>query len=231
MCPENRAGYSEFSNCRIQEAKFLIRKELHVVSTGRQSLADLAAIARDIRPYVTAFHLREKTKTACELMEGIELLQAAGVPPGQIIVNDRADVAAAAGIRGVHLAYHSLSVSAVKKLFPRMCVGKSVHSEAEAVQAEAEGADYVMYGHIFPTSSKPGLPARGTEALRLLAARVRIPVIAIGGVKPSDVTGILGAGAAGAAVMSGVLEADDPISAAASYHHFLHTGGNHEQNS
>ncbi|KIL41311.1 transcriptional regulator [Gordoniibacillus kamchatkensis] len=197
-------------------------KELHVISTGRQPFADLAAAMRDIHRFVSCFHLREKTKTAAELMAAIELLQAAGMPAERIVVNDRADVAAAAGASGVHLAYHSLSVSAVKRLFPQLRVGKSVHSEEEAVQAEAEGADYVMYGHIFPTSSKPGLPARGIEALRLLAARVRIPVVAIGGIKPPDAGAVLNAGAAGVAVMSGILEADDPGRAAAAYYDALY---------
>lgn len=206
----------------------MIRKELHVISTGKQSLAELANIAREIHPYVTAIHLREKTKTASELMAGIELLREAGVLSKQIIVNDRADVAAAAGVHGVHLAYHSLSVSAVKKCFPELRVGKSVHSEAEAVAAESEGADYVMFGHIFPTSSHPGIPARGIQALKLLSARVQIPVIAIGGVRTFNVSAIMGAGASGAAVMSGILEAVDPRREAAAYDHFLRVGDNHD---
>jgi thiazole tautomerase (transcriptional regulator TenI) len=198
--------------------------ELHIVSTGRQSLAELAGIAGEIHPYVTAFHLREKTKTARELLEGIGLMLAAGVSLGQIRVNDRADVAAAAGVRGVHLAHHSLDIGDVKRLFPGLAVGKSVHSGAEALQAEAEGADYVFYGHIYPTASKPDLPARGIKALGRVSEIVNIPVIAIGGITPPDIAALTQAGASGAAVMSGVLDAEDPLREVQAYRHFLDWG-------
>jgi thiazole tautomerase (transcriptional regulator TenI) len=202
----------------------LAGKELHVVSTGRQPFAELARIAGLVGPYVDAFHLRERTKTARELLDGIRLLTEAGVPAGRIVVNDRADVAAAAGVRGVQLAHHSLDVPAVKRLFPELRIGKSVHSVEEALQAEAEGADYVIYGHIYATASKPGLPARGVVALRRVADSVRIPVIAIGGIKPGSVPEVLRAGAAGVAVMSGLLEAADPVREAAAYHQYLQVG-------
>lgn len=200
------------------------RVELHAVSTGRQSFEELARIAGAIRSRVDAFHLRERTRTARELLEGIELLLAAGVPGDRIVVNDRADVAAAAGVGGVQLAYHSLAVPAVKRLFPQLRVGKSVHSLEEALQAEADGADYVIFGHIYPTPSKPDVPARGIEALRGLADRLRIPVIAIGGVKPDHAAEVMRAGASGIAVMSGLLEAADPQAEAEAYRQYLQPG-------
>jgi thiazole tautomerase (transcriptional regulator TenI) len=202
----------------------LAGKELHVVSTGRQPLAELARIAGLVRPYADVFHLRERTKTARELLNGIRIMTEAGVPPDRIVVNDRADVAAAAGVLGVQLAHHSLDVSTVRRLFPQLRIGKSVHSADEAHEAEAEGADYVIYGHIYATASKPGLPARGIEALIGVMDRVSIPVIAIGGVKPGNVPELLRAGAAGVAVMSGLLEADDPVREAAAYHQYLQVG-------
>lgn len=199
-------------------------RELHVVSTGRQPLDELARIAGLIHPYVDAFHLRERAKTARELLEGIGMLLAAGVPANRIVVNDRADVAAAAGVRGAQLGHHSLDASDVKKWFPQLRIGRSVHSLHEAVAAEEEGADYVIFGHVYATASKPGSPARGPGELRLLASSVRIPVIAIGGVMPANVADTLEAGAAGVAVMSGILEAADPVSAAAAYYQCLHNG-------
>lgn len=202
--------------------------ELHVVSTGRQPFGEMARVAGLIHPYVDAFHLREREKTARELLEGIAMLLAAGVPVDRIVVNDRADVAAAANVRGVQLAHHSLEVSDVKKWFPQLRIGRSVQSLKEAVEAEEQGADYVIFGHVHETASKPGVPARGLEQLRLLASRVRIPVIAIGGVKPANVAETLEAGAAGIAVMSGILGAADPIQEAAAYHRCLRRG--REQN-
>jgi thiazole tautomerase (transcriptional regulator TenI) len=200
----------------------LISRELHIISTGKQSLSEFARIAGAILHYADAFHLREKTMTARELVQGIEWLAAAGVPLEQIIVNDRADVAAAMGVRGVHLAHHSLDTGQVKQLCPSLRIGKSVHSEAEAVQMEAEGADYLFFGHIFPTKSKADLPARGTGALKQVVGRVAIPIIAIGGITPANVQEVIQSGAAGIAVMSGIMEAKDPVSEAAAYHHYLH---------
>jgi thiazole tautomerase (transcriptional regulator TenI) len=198
--------------------------ELHLISNGKQPLQEFARISAALLPYVDAIHLREKAKTARELAQGIEWLAAAGVPLERIIVNDRADVAAAMGIMGVHLAYHSLDVCQVKKTFPSLRVGKSVHSAAEAVQTEAEGADYLIYGHVFPTNSKAGVPARGTEALSQVVQHVSCPVIAIGGITPSNVQEVMLCGAAGIAVMSGILEAEDPVGKSTAYHHFLHMG-------
>ncbi len=123
----------------------------------------------------------------------------AGVDPRRIIVNDRADVAAAMYVYGVHLAYHSLDVAQAKAVFPGLAAGKSVHSADEAVLAEEEGADYLIFGHVFPTASKPGMAARGVEALREVIAKVKVPVIAIGGLTPLNAAEVLDAGAAGIA--------------------------------
>lgn len=197
---------------------------LHVISTGKQSLHEFAEITGEIRPFVSLFHLREKTKTARELIGGVQMMVSAGVPLEQILINDRADVAAAAQVQGVHLAYHSLDIRHVKAYCPRMCVGKSVHSANEARQAEADGADYVIFGHVFPTKSKDGLPAKGLKGLEQVVASVSIPVIAIGGIKLEHVRETLCAGAAGIAVMSGILEAEDPLAVAKAYYQLLRMG-------
>ncbi|MEK1830709.1 thiamine phosphate synthase [Priestia megaterium] len=72
----------------------------------------------------------------------------------KIIVNDRVDVAHALKAKGVQLAYHSLDVSVVIDAFPSLIVGKSVHSVEEALEAEKDGAHYILYGHIYSTHSK-----------------------------------------------------------------------------
>jgi thiazole tautomerase (transcriptional regulator TenI) len=197
---------------------------LHIISNNKLALEDFALLARGIKQFVTAFHLREKTKTARELINGIELLLAAGVSPESIFVNDRVDVAAAMDISGVHLTYHSLAVNQVKRLFPQLKIGKSVHSIDEANLAEKEGADFLILGHIYPTDSKPGLPSKGVDLIRQVTGNVSLPVIAIGGIKPENTREVLLNGAKGIAVMSGVLDAENPVLAAKAYCDFLQMG-------
>lgn len=194
-----------------------MKKQFHVISTGKQLPEQLVMIASQIHPYVDVIHIREKEKTAKELVELIESLLSSGVPAEKIIVNDRVDVAVACGVKGVQLAYHSLSAKKVKECFPMLFVGCSVHSLEEAVEAEQSGADYCIYGHVFPTECKAGVPPRGVETLAQITSMVCIPVIAIGGIQPSHVPHIWKSGASGIAVMSGVFLAKDPLAQVKSY--------------
>ncbi|WP_134703927.1 thiamine phosphate synthase [Ammoniphilus sp. YIM 78166] len=200
--------------------------ELHLISNGKLSLPQFADLVSGLHPHVQAIHLREKTKTAAELWAGVMDLLSRGIPPSKIYINDRADVAWASGIGGVQLAYHSLGSAETKRAFPTLRVGRSVHSVEEAVEMEERGADYLLYGHIFPTGSKPGLEARGLCALAEVAQRVTIPVIAIGGIGPEQVGAVLKAGASGIAVMSGIIDAMDPVSVTKQYREALLQGGN-----
>ncbi|WJQ00831.1 thiazole tautomerase TenI [Geobacillus stearothermophilus] len=184
---------------------------LHFISTGRQTADEFAAICARIHPYADAIHIREKEKTAREVAEFVTALLYAGVPPQKIIVNDRVDVAAVYGVGGVQIAYHSLPVRAVRRSFPDLTVGCSVHSLTEAKQAEEDGAHFCLYGHMFPTASKPGLPPRSIDSLREMAASVCIPVIAIGGIHAGNACRVMEAGAAGVAVLSAVFLAPDPV--------------------
>ncbi|MFS0840629.1 thiamine phosphate synthase [Paenibacillus sp. 1P03SA] len=196
--------------------------ELHAISTGRQKPEVLIRIASAIHPYVTAIHVREKTCSPRELWTLLAGLSACGVPPGKLVVNDRADAASLSGAGGVQLPGSGLPASAVKKGFPGLRVGVSVHGPGEAGSAAGEGADYVLFGHIFATGSKPGAAPRGTEALReTVLACAGLPVIAIGGIHPGNCAEVMRAGAAGVAVMSGIWEAENPAEAAKRYRHEL----------
>lgn len=194
-----------------------MEKQLHVITTGRQSDEELVRIAKLIHPYITMLHVREKTKSAKELSHLIDLLQIAGVPPSKIIVNDRVDVALCTGVKGVQLTHHSLDVSQVRRALPEMMLGCSVHSVSEAQDAEQNGADFIMYGHIFKTSSKRDAEPRGLDQLQRVVDQITIPVIAIGGIKPENVRNVIGTGASGIAVMSGILEAKSPLQAVKLY--------------
>ncbi|NNU88526.1 thiazole tautomerase TenI [Geobacillus sp. MR] len=187
---------------------------LHFVSNGRQTADEFAAICQHIHPYADCIHIREKEKTAREVAAFVTALLRVGVPPQKIIVNDRVDVAAVYGVHGVQLAYHSLPVRAVRRSFPSLTVGCSVHGLAEAKQAEEDGAHFCLFGHIFPTASKPGVLPRGVDLLKEIAAAVHIPVIAIGGIHAGNARRVLEAGAAGVAVLSAIFFAADPVSEA-----------------
>ncbi|MCM3706358.1 MULTISPECIES: thiamine phosphate synthase [Cytobacillus] len=201
-----------------------MKKQLHVISDGKLTPKAFAELAAKLEPFTDRFHLREKHRTSRELYEAAELLLKKGVPVKKIIINDRADVAWALKA-GVHLAYHSLPADIVKTSFPDLPVGCSVHSLETAEEAAKQGADYVLYGHIFETDSKKGVPPRGTGSLENLKKAVDIPVLAIGGIKPENVPEVLQAGADGIAIMSGILQAKEPSEAAKLFSKMLNEEG------
>ncbi|MBM7585739.1 thiazole tautomerase (transcriptional regulator TenI) [Bacillus pakistanensis] len=194
-----------------------MNRQLHVISTGQQSKEEFGRIASTIHEYVDGFHLREKKWTAKELVAAIQSLSEQGVPLEKIIVNDRGDVAHSMKTGGVQLAHHSMDASLVKKAFPALQIGCSVHSLAEAMGAEKKGANRLLYGHIFSTASKPGVPPRGLRELGEIVQNVTIPVFAIGGITPGNVEEVLATGVEGIAVLSGILKANDPLEAVLEY--------------
>jgi thiamine-phosphate pyrophosphorylase len=122
----------------------------------------------------------------------------------QIVVNDRLDLALALGAAGVHLGTTSLPAEAVRpRVGAEFLVGVSCHSLRDALGAESAGADYILLGPIFPTPSKMayGLPL-GLQTLQQTAARVRIPVLALGGITVERARACVEAGARGLAGIS-----------------------------
>ena len=128
----------------------------------------------------------------------------------RVLVNDRLDVAIAAGAHGVHLRADSVSAGHVRALSaPGFIVGRSVHSRAEAVAAARSGADYLVAGTVYPTTSKPGQASwLGTGGLTDIVRAVDIPVLAIGGVVADKVWDVAATGAGGVAAIG--LFADVP---------------------
>jgi thiamine-phosphate pyrophosphorylase len=121
----------------------------------------------------------------------------------RIVVNDRVDVAMAAGAHGVHLRESSFSAGRVRAIAPsRFLVGRSVHDVGGARAAARDGGiDYLVFGPVYATRSKPGTPEAGVDALRAVCAASTLPVLAIGGVTPSNVEPLMRAGAAGVAAI------------------------------
>jgi thiamine-phosphate diphosphorylase len=121
----------------------------------------------------------------------------------RVLVNDRVDVALAAGAHGVHLRADSMPAPRVRALCPPgFVVGRSVHTRDEAVAAAAGGGlDYLLFGTVFATASKPGRVPAGLSALADVALAVSLPVLAVGGITPDKVDEVVGAGAAGFAAI------------------------------
>ncbi|MFF2288142.1 thiazole tautomerase TenI [Peribacillus butanolivorans] len=192
-------------------------QELHIISTGKQPIEKFVEIASNIQDYVDFFYLREKQMSASQLYKAVTLLHEKKIPLSKIIINDRVDVAWAMKVFGVQLAFHSLDARVVKQAFPGIRVGSSIHSFDEATAACHNRADYAIYGHIFETNSKRGLAPKGVEELQKITMNIKLPIIAIGGITPSNSQLVLNAGVQGIAVMSGVLEAENPIQSAKEY--------------
>ncbi len=121
----------------------------------------------------------------------------------RILVNDRVDVAIAAGAHGVHLRGDSMPAARVRALLPaRSLIGRSVHSRAEAIEAAAGGSlDYLLFGHVFETGSKPGLQPAGLAALAEVVAATPLPVLAVGGITTARMTEVARVGASGVAAI------------------------------
>lgn len=190
---------------------------LHAITTGKQDMHTLTEICASIHNMVDAIHLREKSWTAADYARAVNTLSARGVPLNKVIINDRTDVAWAMRVGGVQLGFASLNAATVKNAFPSLVAGSSVHSIGEALQRQQEGADYVLFGHVFATDSKPGCPPRGLKQLQAIVETLHIPVLAIGGITPEHVPVIAETGAAGIAAMSGIFQAACPAKAVMAY--------------
>jgi len=129
----------------------------------------------------------------------------------RLTIHGTPEIAAEAGAAGVHLRFGSDPRAARAVLGPSSLIGVSVHSVAEALLLDAAVVDYAVAGPAYETASKPGYgPPLGAAGIAALAAKARVPVIAIGGISPAVVPCLRRAGAAGIAVMGGVMRASDP---------------------
>jgi len=163
-----------------------------------------------------AVQLREKDLQTRDLLALADTLREATQHHGaRLIVNDRADVALAAGADGVQRTHASLPVSALRGIAPAgFLVGASVHSEAEAQAAAGQGADFIVFGPVYDTASKRRYgPPQGLAALEAVTRAVDRPVLAVGGLTPKRVPEVLAAGAAGVAVIGAIYAAARPAEA------------------
>jgi thiamine-phosphate pyrophosphorylase len=186
--------------------------------TDSSAAPDLqTAIAQALAGGIDSVQVREKSLPAQSLFE---LAMRAGAlchaAEAALFVNDRIDVALAAGADGAHLGGRSLPVRAARPLLTGgRLLGLSVHSLAEAQDAAEAGADYVTFGSLFPTRSHPGQAPAGLAELARVVEGVNLPVLAIGGITPANASEVLATGCAGIALISAILIAPSPQATAA----------------
>lgn len=150
-------------------------------------------------PRATVLQLRAPSLTTRELeANAIELVGASAVP---VLINSRCDVALAGGAAGVNLPERDISVHDARQLLGHRMIGRSVHSVQSALEAERDGADFVIFGPVWASQSHKDATPAGVETLVSVVRAVRIPVIAIGGVTEERIAECHAAGAAGYAAI------------------------------
>ena len=177
--------------------------------TGRETLRQQVEDA--LKGGVTCVQLREKElDDAAFLQEAMELsalCRSYGVP---FIINDNVEIAIKCQADGIHVGQEDMAAADVRaKVGPDMIIGVSAHSVEEAQLAVAHGADYLGVGAAFTTSSKPEAGHIDAETIRAICETVKIPVIAIGGIKEENLLRLRGNGLCGVAVISAIFAQKD----------------------
>lgn len=186
---------------------------LYLVTSGREH-TDAAGLALRQAEAIEAagpvvFQLREKGLEAARLYDLAQrikpLLEQSSSP---LLVNDRADIAMASGADGVHLPESSCPAISIRKAFPGLLAGKSVHSVQSAMDAAKSGVHYLLFGPVFATPSKARFGApQGLEKLEQVCRAVPIPVFAVGGITPEKSFACIERGAWGIAALAPFLDA------------------------
>jgi thiamine-phosphate pyrophosphorylase len=165
-----------------------------------------------VRAGIDLVQIRERDLADAALVDLVRQAIALARPEGvSVVVNDRLDVAMAAGADGVHLRGDSMPPDRVRREAPpSFLIGRSIHSAAEAdAVVQAGGCDYLLFGTVFPSAGKPqGHPVAGVAMLRDVCRRTALPVLAIGGIDASNAAEVAAAGAAGMAAIGSFVPLD-----------------------
>ena len=156
--------------------------------------------------------LRDKATPKNELLPiALELKSLCTKSNTLFIVNDHLDIVLAADADGLHIGQEDLPLASARRLLPMdRIIGCSVTTVEQATAAEAEGADYIAVSGIYPTTSKEAVEVVGLEVLRLIKSKVKLPVVAIGGINVNNIADTISAGAKAVAVISALLKAKSP---------------------
>jgi thiamine-phosphate pyrophosphorylase len=183
-------------------------------------ILDLAYVTGSYAPGVASqmieggidlIQLRAKTisESAIAPLAGaiLAITQAAGVP---LIINDFPRLVSEVGAQGAHVGQDDMSIAEARRIAgPGAIIGKSTHSVEQAVAAEREGADYIGFGPLFATPTKPDYKPIGIDQIRRVHELMKIPIFCIGGIKRENLPSVLAAGARRIVIVSGILLAAD----------------------
>jgi thiamine-phosphate pyrophosphorylase len=195
----------------------LAASQLYVLLDGRSSLEELARLAETlVEAGVQVLQFRDKRLSDRQLLACVRRLREITASTATLlIVNDRPDLAALVRADGVHVGQDELGVKDVRRIVgPRMLVGVSTHSVTQARQAVVDGANYIGVGPTFPSATKTFPELAGLALLREVAAEIRLPAFAIGGIGPENLTEVITSGIRRVAVSGAIVSAANPAAAA-----------------
>lgn len=185
-----------------------------ILDLGYVTPEDMPDVARQmIDGGVEIVQLRAKGLPAGEFADLARKLApiftTAGVP---FVLNDHPELVASAGATGAHVGQDDMTVAVARELAgTKGIIGKSTHSLEQATAAQDVGADYIGYGPLFPTPTKPEYTAVGLSEIRRIHEAVKIPIYCIGGIKLENLRQVLDAGAKRVVIVSGLLQAPDLV--------------------
>ena len=185
-------------------------------STNRDIESFCAIVDQALQGGVTLVQLREKSATYREVYQRAlrtkEVTDRFQVP---LIINDRLDIALAVNAAGLHIGQEDLPVAVARRLLgPEKILGATAATVADALAAQAAGADYLGSGAVYPTGTKPGKAILPLSVLTQIKQALRIPVVAIGGITAENIGPVRDAGVDGVAVVSAIMDSADPAAAA-----------------
>jgi thiamine-phosphate diphosphorylase len=186
---------------------------VHTTPATEDFLHLLKLVRAAVAARIDLIQIREKNLSASVLYElATTAARITNESPTRLLINDRSDIAAAAGADGVHLTTTSLPTAVVRQTFgDEFLIGVSVHSLEEAVEARQGGADFAVFGPVFETASKQqyGSPPGLAALTRVSSELAPFPILAIGGVSVNKVADCITAGARGVAAITMLQEADE----------------------
>lgn len=202
-----------------------------IVDTGYVAKENLVTITTQLlRGGADIIQLRAKKQTPGDVLsmarELAPICRAAGIP---FIINDHPELVRDAGADGAHVGQDDLTVAEARQLAgPEAIIGKSTHSLPQAIAAAGESPDYIGFGPLFATPTKPDYTPIGTKLIQEAHQTLTLPIFCIGGIKLSNLPAVLAAGARRVVIVSDLLIAKDPAAQTTQCRTLLHRRGANE---